>query len=366
MSLGRVTFLVACVSLALGALIATHWPHADISGVYVGGGPNTARLLQIVQNNERHLSGRFEETNLKADGTIDRNSAAIVGDVSGENIVFSFKPFAPLPMEVTASGTVKGDRIVVSLSGLGVFGQGTLEQSDMASYQAKVDALVAQGRQIAAQRAAAAAKEQEQRAIAEARQQEQRAAAAAMQRETDERSRQIRETLSFMARAGDWQRALDDRAKSLADVGTRYRSITEKMRGYLDRQRKLPIINATSYERTQLSQTIEQGVAASESLHDSVVDRRQAFDSTRSNIMREVEEVRSRCRTARKPTAEQPVPSDQAEWHSTCIQALDTLPSLLAKLDRTANSYQQAEAVYRQEAATQRQIAKTADDIADR
>lgn len=355
MSLGRVTFLVACVSLALGAWIATHWPNADISGVYVGSGPNTAWFLQIVQNNERHLSGRFEETTLKADGTIDRNAAAITGDVSGENIVFSFKPLAPLPIEVTASGTVSGSRIVVSLSGLGVSGQGTLERSDMAAYQAKVGSLTAQGRQIAAQRAAA-----------EARQQEQRAAAAARQQEIDERSRQVATTRSFITRAGDWQRALEDRAKSLADVETRYRSITERMRGYLERQRKLPMTNAASYERTQLSLTIGQGILTSDSLHTSVEGRRQAFDSTRSNIMRDVEEVRSRCRTARKPTPEQPVPPDQAEWHSTCVQALELLPSLLAKLDMTASGYQHAEAIYQQEAATQRQIAKTAEDIADR
>jgi hypothetical protein len=354
MKLTRLGIAVTVCLILIGGWFALRWVREDVSGIYLATGPNAVSFLQLIETNEHHLTGLYEEITLKPDGTIERHSAPVTGDISAGNVLLSLRPLAPLPIDMTASGTASAGRIALTFGGFGVLTQATLVRSDMMTFQAKVAALTDLGSKIAALRAAAAA-----------RQQAAEAAAAARQEAAEMRARQVTEMRQFIQRAADAVKSLDDRAKSFQDWARHYQSITEQMRSYLDRQQQLPVILASSNARIQLSLTIDRDTLATEQLHRDIEGHHRAFAASRSEASKQLDGLHTLCRSAHESTPDQPVPLGEAEWNSTCLEALGVEPAVTERFNTVGSGYLNIEKVYQQEVSTQRQIAQTANRIAN-
>src|SRR6266481_9487753 len=95
-------------------LIAWSATAASISGTYVGTVPNSTALVQLVQTNDRQVTGRWEITNLQPSGKLETNSFLVTGASDGTTVVLSLKPSALLSDSLTLSGTVDGDTLRLS------------------------------------------------------------------------------------------------------------------------------------------------------------------------------------------------------------------------------------------------------------
>lgn len=88
----------------------------NISGTYVGIYTNAADMLQIVEQPDGSIIGRFEQVILitpKAE--IQRMNALVSGAISGNTLVLTLKPAEFLGRTIPMSGTINRD--VISLSG---------------------------------------------------------------------------------------------------------------------------------------------------------------------------------------------------------------------------------------------------------
>jgi len=96
-------------------MIAFSW--IDMSGTYVGKGPNVAFMVQIAETSGGNFTGRYEEVTLKPGGQIEDMNATIGGTRSGETVVATITPsdFLRFFVSVPLSGTYRGG--VLHLSG---------------------------------------------------------------------------------------------------------------------------------------------------------------------------------------------------------------------------------------------------------
>ena len=341
--------IAACLVVLVGGWFGWRWLQPDVSGVYVATGPNLIWFLQLVETPNHHLTGRFEESALKPDGTIQRITAPVTGDVNGKNIVMTLRPLAPLPIDVTASGTINFGQISLILGAWGYSGQSTFEKSDMAAFQTKLADLNARSRTLLAAQAAAQARQRE---------------AEARQRVAETQSKQVAEMRQFLTQAATIKTAFNDRMKSFPEWEQRYQAITDKMRAYLEREQQIPIDWRSAPARSQLSVTIGQGPIASDQMHIEIETHHQALETTRGNLARSFDTLRQMCRLAHENTPANPIPPDQFEWNETCLLALAAEPNLNAQADKLAAGYQHVEAVYQQEMARQKQIEEAANRAA--
>lgn len=96
MTFSRFATVAACCASLVGGWFALPWLRGDVSGVYIASGENGAWFLQLVDSSEHHVTGRFEEVQLKPDGSIGRTSAPVTGQVGSGNIVLTLRTLAPL------------------------------------------------------------------------------------------------------------------------------------------------------------------------------------------------------------------------------------------------------------------------------
>src|SRR5258708_37456587 len=96
---------IVCWALILGVSPALA---DDISGTYVGKGSNAAILVQIVGTSDGHLTGRYEQVVLQANGALADTNATIIGAIDGQTVVVTIKPAEFLSGTIAASGTIEG------------------------------------------------------------------------------------------------------------------------------------------------------------------------------------------------------------------------------------------------------------------
>src|SRR5690242_14883386 len=69
---------------------------ADMSGTYVGRGPELVAMLQIVETSGGNLTGRYEVASLRESGKLEHTGANITGVRSGKFFVLWFGTAGPL------------------------------------------------------------------------------------------------------------------------------------------------------------------------------------------------------------------------------------------------------------------------------
>src|ERR1019366_3889102 len=98
-------------SVVVGLVITTPAFAGGISGTYVGTGTNLVDMLQLVQTDDKHLSGRYEEFIVKSDGKTVDNSLTFTGAVDGQVIVGNLKGSGFLASDIPVSGEIRDGKL---------------------------------------------------------------------------------------------------------------------------------------------------------------------------------------------------------------------------------------------------------------
>jgi hypothetical protein len=96
--------IVLCALLGAGSPAVAD----GLSGTYVGKGSNSAFLIQIVETDDGHLTGRYEQVTLQTGGKLNDMNAAITGAADGQTVVVTIKPAEIFSGSLAVSGTIQG------------------------------------------------------------------------------------------------------------------------------------------------------------------------------------------------------------------------------------------------------------------
>jgi hypothetical protein len=243
---------------------------ADMSGTYVGNGPGTTVMIQIVESSGGNFTGRYEQVVLHADGNLEDINATITGARNGENVVATIKTANFLAASVPVSGTLRGG--VLHLTG-GTNFILNLSSADEADFRAQVGALTAQGQQII---------------NASSRQQ---AAEKQVRLEADH----LAKLQTLTGRLITFTTKADAMLPKIDQEGKKYRAITERMRRGLARQRAAP---KSGQVRSEISIALNQLGIDADQIHRDDQQLYQDFDSNSGQLSREAAEANTWCQGA--------------------------------------------------------------------
>jgi hypothetical protein len=183
-----------------GALVLASCGRPDASGVYLSKSDRQAALIQLVQNKDGVITGRVEVIAIGPGGTVNIESANLDGAASNHDVVF--KPATAWLGGVSASGSFKGDRLIISRNG-----------SEVTARKASLD----QFQKAVAQLKAKAAEERHLVAEAQAKQAAQAAQASAFQDAADKATKLQQATVELQADAAK----LNEAVSAAPDFGQR-------------------------------------------------------------------------------------------------------------------------------------------------
>jgi hypothetical protein len=312
---------------AICGLVVMTWPaHADgISGTYVGKGPNSAFLVQLVQTSDGHLTGRYEQVVLQASGKIERMNAAVTGASDASTVVVTIRPTELLSGSITASGTIEGSTLHLAGAGYGTSLTLHLLKSDEESFRAEVANLAEQAQQIVTARA---------------------------QQETEQRQLKARTDLlahledlaSKMTRASG---KIDTELPKFPPIEQRYRTITDLMRAALARERSIYGGGQAGVARSQISVAITQATIEADQIHIAVENAQKEFEGQAGPLLRDGVDVSAKCDTHRV---------DSADLSSACSKLMTSRVTFTNRVDAMRRAFAQVERVWREEHAKQQRI----------
>jgi hypothetical protein len=243
---------------------------ADMSGTYVGKGPNIAVLVQFVETSGGNLTGRYEQVVLQTDGKVEDMNATIAGARNGETVVATLKTADFFAAAIPVSGTFQGG--VLHLTG-GANSVLNLEKGDEADFRTQVATLNRRAGEI-----------RDARAEAEANARQEKLEADRLSRLQNLTGR----ISAFSARA-------DTSLPKFAPVEQQYRTITGRMRGGLARERSIYGGGQAGVARGQLSVAINQLAIEANQIHINTHGSYQQFDFNSRQLTREAAEANGWC-----------------------------------------------------------------------
>jgi chromosome segregation ATPase len=258
----RLRSIPICLALALTLASGCQ---REISGVYVAKFPDGVCRLQLVRTPDNRLSGQLETAVLKADGKIERNSVSVSGAINGTNVTMSASTLGI--QVVTLSGTLDGNEL--TLTG-GQPDTLVLRRSDLNGYQTEIKALNIKSEQITANAAAVAR------------------AAQAQEHFSSEINRILRQMQDFDANA-------DLHLSRFPGAEERLHAITVKMEEYVNRERQLAEQSKADIARSQLGAALNEGLLATDQLHNSIQSLQQALESDVRPISVEATDLEQDC-----------------------------------------------------------------------
>jgi hypothetical protein len=327
--------LIVCSFLAL-----TNPAFADgASGTYVGKGTNSAFFLQIVETSDGRLTGRYEQILLEPNGKLDDTNAAITGAVDGQTIVVTIKPPGLLADSLTASGTLEGRMLhLTGSNGLTL----NLVKSDEADFRAQLAVLTEQARQMDAARA----------------QQE------AAQRRAKAEADYITHIHSLTEQMDAFTARADMHLKNFPPTEQRYRTITERMRAALARERTIYGDGQAAVARSQISISISQAEIAANQIHIEVGGAYQNFDFTSGPLLRDSIDTAQGCHRAHADTAADPVPPGMAASNSACLSLLYSAKKFWDRTKALREAFARIESVWQAEHLEQENILQASNETA--
>ncbi|GAC1419098.1 MAG: hypothetical protein NVSMB6_21020 [Burkholderiaceae bacterium] len=323
-------YLAYMMLYGLLAFVIPVWADS-ISGTYVGKASNAAFLIQVVKTSDGHLTGRYEEVDLRPDGKLDNLSDTIEGATDGHT--FAAKIGSILGMAV--SGTIEG--ATLNLNGGSNFRR-TLVKSGEDEFRTHVAFLTNQSNQI--NTANAQRDEARRRALFEA------ARVSKLQSLTQQMS-------DFTSSA----EASLERAKHAED---RYRAITGKMHDSLAKEREISGNDTQSYvRRNNIAISIDHAGIDADHIHIEVGWSANSFDSGSKQLQTSSAEASKACG---RPGAglSGPTPSGRPDWWAACDRFTAAANKFGPRMAAVRAGYINLERTWKKEREEQKSIMQTA------
>ncbi len=305
----------AFISVVVGLAITTPAFAGGISGTYVGTGTNLVDMLQLVQTDDKHLSGRYEEFIVKSDGKTVDNSLTFTGAVDGQVIVGNLKGSGFLASDIPVSGEIRDGKL--HLTG-GTSLKLNMVKSGEGEFQSRVALLTKESSGI-------------QQAITEKAQQ------AAMR--------------DLTARLLTFSDKVSTHLARVPSIEESFKSITAEMKTMLAREQSILGDGQRSVARAQISGAIYQKNNAATQIHVGL--HSEAEDFARQANALEADSVKATqvCRSH---------PS-QAEWVSPCAALTDAAQKFRERANDQKQAYEHLGTVWRDESASQESIKAASD-----
>ena len=252
--------LIAAVVLLPVRVEAT----VSISGTYVGTGPDTAIMLQLVESGSGQLTGHYEEVALITGPKLNVVNATVTGNVDGRTVVLNVTPTEPMSARFVFSGMLSNG--VLNLSGGGADRSIGLRLS-----VSSTDVFNSQ--------AAALSKKFE-----------------LMQAAQDiEASKKRLEAI--VARMSAFNERADQDIKSLPASEGRLKQLTQRMAGALARQQSIIPSDNAAVIRGQLGVAINQAGVESSQFHLELQSRQAEFQKTSTGLLADGGDLLKKCHT---------------------------------------------------------------------
>jgi len=158
----NIRYFLWCVMTSAWVGICACSAHSA-SGAYVAQGAGFVEMLQITAKPDGNLEGTLTHAELKANGALSQDNAALSGAVDGHAITLVVKSPLPFLQSSSLSGTIDGGIITLTLPS----GVVRYSASNAQAYQTAMEQTKAQGASIRQQQQAKEAEAAQQRHIAE-------------------------------------------------------------------------------------------------------------------------------------------------------------------------------------------------------
>jgi hypothetical protein len=244
----------------------------DISGTYVGGSSRVADLVQLVQSADGHLTGRFAVTEMKQDGTVSQEGGVADGSYRNGNVVVTFH-IIPVFVSLTFSGTVEGEALALTATTGNDTHTMSLQKSDEAHYQARVEEIRHSAQSIQAAQAQAEAQRSQERAAA---------------RRFEQLTGLIRHEQVLVAKAASFSSAI-------SKIEGRYRAVTARMTAALTKEESLWGNSQAAVERSQISVAVAQMAINCNQLHMTVQQNIQTVQMTYNPVIQNAIQAEAAC-----------------------------------------------------------------------
>lgn len=318
---------VSILYLAAASVLLIGCSRHEVSGSYIAKFTNGIYWLQLVETPDRHLTGQFDTLVLGTDGKVAYDNLSVTGAADGDKISVLLKPISLLPFTVTASGALDGDKL--TLSGGFTGGQPStvvLVRTEASEYQAQVKAINTQSQRILAAKAEADAREN-----------------AAQQKRN-----RIAKLGQLVSEMEHFSAVVNAQIKK-PWVEKRYHDITSRMQEYLKAQRQLVNNPGASFKRSQISYAIDQGVFATDQVHNGVQSDQGYFTANVEPLMKQATEAERGCELAHNPNSGNSASPEAEAENSACLRLLNAFPIFKRTYDAKAGHLSHLEEVYQQQ-----------------
>jgi hypothetical protein len=252
---------IACCLIVLGFPALAD----GISGTYVGKADNGAVLVQLVQTDDRRLTGRYEQVVLKPDGKLDDVNATITGATDGKTVAVTITPNEFLAGSFVASGTIQGRVLHLSGGGHGSNLAFDLINSEEVEFRTQVAILTNRANEI----------------------RETRERQEATQRQAKLEADQLAYLKNLTRRMAAFTSKADVELAKFTPAEQRYRTITKRMRAALVREQSIHGGGQASVTRSQISIDVNQAAINADQFHTGVQFAYQHFDTNSSSLLRD-------------------------------------------------------------------------------
>lgn len=303
----------------------------NVSGSYIAKPPGTVVWLQLVETPDKHLTGQLDTASIDKSGKLVYLNAPVSGAINGESISISFKPQALLASSVQLAGTFSGD--ILTLRGGPTGDAVTLHRAN--------DDEFAKGRQELV--------EQSQRLLAAKADADQRAQTERQQKERLEMVRDLERRIKRI------NAELPARVERLLKMENTYVSITQKMRGLVQRQQVLAGNSGADVARSQIVVALNQGLVDSNQAHIIANSDGQSLRSAIGPAMERLPIAEQSCHSAGSP--------GNSGDSTACLALLAEAPEAERNAQALTRAIARLELAYQRERAQQEELLRVGERL---
>lgn len=311
------------------------------SGTYLATDEGASIMLQLVQTPDGKLSGvcNFSKVN-PTTGKVENTSTSVSGSSDGRNLILSIRPVALLAIGTDFAGTLERDRLTLVTQGHDPL---VLRRSTLDEYAATTERLRKKSIEVAAVYARKQQEEREGKAIKEQ--------AASVDR--------------VRVRAISLEARIDRAVGDYPATEVRYRSITTKMQGFLDKMEPLSTVDPsrTSSARYRLDQAIREGDSTRQAVHDKVHAEAKEMRAGLAKIEADLSKAERACELPRDTAVALREPDAERALSAACKALPDDIAKIRAKAQRLDAGLAKLDAVHAAEKPKQAAIVKRSAEI---
>jgi hypothetical protein len=297
---------------------------ANISGTYVGSGPDIAVLLQVVETNGGQLSGRYEQQKI-AGNKLERLNASVSGTSDGQTVVLQVHPTEVLAGTYVLSGTISGTSLQIGGGGYGQTFSLNLAKGTEEEFKNNASGLSASvNRAVATQT-------------------------------LDVELTNAEHTLEAFSK---FSSNPEPKPSAFFPYEQRYRALTQAMRAALGRQQSIPRFVQTP-ARGQIGVAINQAAIETTQIHDEVKAKQADLQQKATAALERVMPVANRCKN---PSAQANIsPQTLEKLKVQCARIPSAVKQFVADIKQINSYFDWLESVWRDEKEQQQAIVQSAD-----